>query len=87
MNQIYVRNRQTLGNYKHRIVGKPYAVKLEPYQRKSMEWDSQYPGFGRAHGRMMSQLAQLPPIKTSPQRKIASQKTTGSNLQSLDPTI
>jgi hypothetical protein len=36
--RIYVRNRQALRGYKYRFVGKPYAVKLEPYQRKSMEW-------------------------------------------------
>ena len=39
MNRIYVRNRQQLDRYyKYKLVGKPYAVRLEPYKRKSMEW-------------------------------------------------
>lgn len=48
-----MRNRQTLGNYKYRFYGKPYAVKLDPYQKKSLEWDSQYMGMGKAYGKMM----------------------------------
>lgn len=52
-NRIYVRSRRTLSNYRYRFFGKPYAVKLEPYQRKSLEWDSQYHGYGKAYGRMM----------------------------------
>ena len=44
-NRIYVRNRQQLDrSYKYRLVGKPYAVKLEPYKRKSLEWDALYGG-------------------------------------------
>jgi hypothetical protein len=52
-NRIYVRNRQTLANYRYRFFGKPYAVRLEPYQRKSLEWDSQHHGYGRRYRNMM----------------------------------
>lgn len=53
MHSKYVRNRQTLGSYRYRFFGKPYAVRLEPYQKKSLEWDSQYMGLKKAYGKMM----------------------------------
>lgn len=46
-NRIYVRNRQTLRGYRYKLTGKPYSVKLKPYDQKSLEWHAIYYGASR----------------------------------------